>query len=712
MTKIIPKKIEERARQLRKVIDEHRYRYHVLDDPQISDSVYDSLMTELKQLEKKYPELQTPDSPTQRVGGDPLEEFQRVEHKKRQWSLDDAFSFQELQDWEDRNMRILQKKGVEPNFQYLVEVKIDGLKIILDYKNGFLERGATRGDGVVGEDVTENIKTIQSVPLRIEKPLNITVVGECWLPERELKRINLERRKKGLPEFANSRNAGAGSIRQLDPKVAASRRLDSYIYDVDAIDPKNSEEEKMAQEKLATQEKELKFLEELGFKVNYNYKLFDNLEEVKSFYREWEKKKEKQIYGVDGLVLKINSKEIQEKLGYTGKNPRFAIAWKFAPETATSVIRDIKVQIGRTGALTPVAILDPVKVAGSTVSRATLHNEDEIIKKDILIGDTVVIHKAGDIIPEVVEPIKKLRDGSERKFYMPKKCPICGGEVIKEKIGDKNKNLSAAHYCVNKNCFAVDKERIIHYVSRKGMDIDGLGEKIVEQLMNEGLISSISDIYNLKEGDLKPLERFADKSAQNLIKSIEESKKTTFEKFLFALGVRHLGEESILLIKKELQNSDSRLGQIYKDFKKPIENPQILGEFFERVSEEDLASIKGFGDRMAQSVINWFLSKQNQKTLRLLTEAGVKFQAPKQSKQKNLLPLQNKTFVLTGSLNNLTREEAKDLIRERGGSISSSVSKNTDYVLAGEEPGSKLEKAQKLGVEIIDENKFRELTAS
>jgi DNA ligase (NAD+) len=696
---------KRRTSQLREVIDEHRYRYHVLDDPRVSDAIYDSLMAELKQLEDKYPELKTADSPTQRVGGEPLKEFQRVEHRKRQWSLDDAFSFEELRDWEDRNMRILNKKGIEPDFEYLVEVKIDGLKIILDYEEGVLARGATRGDGVVGEDVTENIKTIGSVPLRIKKNLNITVVGECWLPETELERINKEREKKELPPFANSRNAGAGSIRQLDPKIAASRRLDSYIYDVDEIRPRNPEEEQLAQEKTSTQKKELKFLEELGFKVNKEYGLFKDLEEIKAFYKEWEKKKAEQVYGVDGLVIKINSRATQEALGYTGKNPRFAIAWKFAPETATSVIRDIKVQIGRTGALTPVALLDPVKVAGSTVSRATLHNEDEIIKKDIRIGDTVVLHKAGDIIPEVVEVIKKLRNGKEEKFKMPETCPICGGRVVKEQIGDKKKNFSAAHYCVNKNCFAVDKERIIHYVSRKGMDIDGLGEKIIEQLMNEGLISSISDIYNLQEGDLKPLERFAEKSAQNLINSIEKSKKTTLEKFLFALGIRHLGEESIVLIKKEVENPASRLGQIYKNFGKPLDNPSSVGQFFSEISQEDLTSIKGFGERMAKSVTEWFSNSKNKDLLTNLSKAGIEFEPPVQSKKEEL-PLAGQSFVLTGSLEKLTREEAKNLIREKGGRVSSSVSKNIDWVVIGQDPGSKLEKAQKLGVRICNEEEF------
>lgn len=691
------KEIKQRVEKLKKVIDEYRYRYHVLDDPTLTDTVYDSLMAELRTLEKKYPELKSADSPSQRIGGEPLKKFEKVKHRQRQWSLDDAFSFEELQDWEIRNKKILEKKGSKVVFDYVVELKIDGLKIILDYKKGILEQGATRGDGVIGEKVTENIKTIKSVPLKLKQAIDMTVTGECWLPIKELERINEDRRKKNLPEFANSRNAGAGSIRQLDPKVAASRNLDSYIYSVEEIrsDIKKPE----------TQEAELVWLKELGFKVNPEHRFFKNLEEIKNFYQSWEEKKNQQPYGIDGMVVKINSKEYQNELGYTGKSPRFAIAWKFSPEQVTTQIEDIKIQIGRTGALTPVAVLKPVRVAGSVVSRATLHNEDEIIRKDIKIGDTVIIHKAGDVIPEVVEVIKKLRTGNERNFRMPKKCPMCQGEVVREKIADK-KNLSSAHFCVNKNCFAIEKEKIIHFVSKKGMNIDGLGKSIVEQLMNEGLISSVADIYNLKLGDLEPLERFAQKSAENLIEAIDKSRKTVFEKLLFGLGIRHLGEEGIILLKKELENSQSVLGKKYQTMGIKIEKTTDLITFFSQISEEDLFQINGFGERIAQSVKSWFREEKNQLILKKLDQRGVQLQPVESKSSVKKGKLEGKIFVLTGTMEKLTREEAKDLIKKEGGKISSSVSSQTDFLVVGEKPGSKYKKALQLKIKVVGEAEF------
>ena len=691
--------IKKRAEKLRKAIDDYRYRYHVLDDPTVTDESYDSLMAELREIEKEYPELKTPDSPTQRVGGEPLDKFEKVKHRKRQWSLDDAFSFEEMKDWEDRNRRILEKKGVKSNFDYTVELKIDGLKIILDYENGILKNGATRGDGKIGEKVTENVKTIRSVPLRLKEDLDMTAVGECWLPEGELARINEERKEKGLPEFANSRNAGAGSIRQLDPKVAASRRLDSFFYEINWIE----DESRMPK----TQLEELKLLGDLWFKVNQNYQHFNNLEEIKEYYSKWEKEKDKQIYGIDGLVVKINSKELQKELAYTGKSPRFAIAWKFQPEKVTTIVEGIRVQIGRTGALTPVAELKPVRVAGSVVSKATLHNEDEINKKDIRIGDTVIIHKAGDVIPEVVEVVKKLRTGKEKKFEMPKTCPICGGEVRREKIEDKKKGFSSAHFCLNKNCFAIDREKIIHFVSKKGFNIEGFGEKIVEQLMNEGLISKVSDIFRLEKGDLETLERFAEKSAENLIEAIGNSKKLAFEKFLFALGIRHLGEEGAVLVKKQLEDPKSVIGKIAQENGIKVEKPSDLLNLFDEISKEDLDEIKGFGEKMSSSIVAWFRNDENRKNLNDLNELGIEFE---EIEEKNALEsqgkLENKTFVLTGTLPNLTRDKAKDLIRKAGGDISSSVSKKTDFVLVGADPGSKFEKAQKLGVKILDEDEF------
>jgi len=555
---------QKRIEKLRKEIDRFRYEYHVLDKPEVSDDVYDSLMRELRGLEEERPELKSLDSPSQRIGGEPLEKFEKVRHKHRQWSLDDAFSFEEAKAWEERVLKMLEKRGIKEGLEYCCEIKIDGLKIILAYENGLFVRGATRGDGAVGEDVTEQIKTIQSVPLRLTKDVDLTVVGEGWMRKKDLDEINRERKKNGEPLFANSRNVAAGSIRQLDPKVTASRKLNSYIYDLDEI----------AGEFPETQIEELEFLEKLGFKVNKNYKLCRNLGEVEDLFQSWTPKRNKQEYGIDGLVIKINSKKLQDVLGYTGKSPRWAIAYKFIPEKVTTVVEDIKVQVGRTGALTPVAHLKPVAVAGSTVSRATLHNEDEINRLDIRIGDTVVIHKAGDVIPEVIEVLKNLRTGKEKKFQMPAHCPICGSLVRREeiKIGKRGEE-SAAHYCLNsgqdaryieraarykqslserpahyKKCFAVEREKIIHFVSKKGFDIEGLGDKIVEQLMNEGLVSSSADIFELTKGDLEPMERFAEKSAENLMEAIEKAKRISLAKFLFALGIRHVGEETAELL--------------------------------------------------------------------------------------------------------------------------------------------------------------------
>ena len=704
----IPKKIKDRAAILRKTIDEYRYRYHVLDDPNITDESYDSLMEELRQLEKKYPQLKTPDSPTQRVGGEPLEKFQKVAHKKRQWSLDDAFTFEEIEEWEERTKKILIKEGIGSAVEYVVEIKIDGLKIILDYKNGKLIRGATRGDGRIGEDVTENIKTIQSLPLALNVPIEITVVGECWLSNKELKRINLNRKKEGQAQFANSRNAAAGSIRQLDPKIAASRRLDSFIYDVDYI--RNQELVVGSQERKAisipkTQLEELELLEKLRFKVNKNYKLCRNLNDIQKLYESWKSKKDQQEYGIDGLVVKVNSKKQQDVLGYTGKTPRFAIAWKFPAETTTTIVKDIKVQVGRTGALTPVALLRPVRVAGSVVSRATLHNADEIKKKDIRIGDTVVIQKAGDVIPEVVEVIKKMRSGDEKKFKMPAKCPICGGSIKREVILDKKKSQSAAHYCVNTKCFAIEKEKVIHFVSKKGFNIEGLGEKIVEQLIDEGLISSAADIFALTKGDLEPLERFAEKSADNLIEAISKSKRISMEKFFFALGIRHVGEESALLVKDFLFDPESCQLPVASC---RLQEPVDLIKFFAKIEIEDLEKINGVGKIMAISISDWFNDPANVKSLQRLSASGVAFTKDEMTSNRTQ-KLKGKTLVLTGSLQKLTRDHAKDLIRKAGGNVASSVSSRTDYVVMGKDPGSKAEKAKKLGVKTINETQLHQL---
>ncbi|MFA5777270.1 MAG: NAD-dependent DNA ligase LigA [Parcubacteria group bacterium] len=723
------KEAKNRIEKLRFEIDKMRYEYHVLDKPDVSDEIYDSLMQELRELEKQYPQFRSVDSPSQRIGGEPLDKFQKVRHKVRQWSLNDAFSIEEMKDWEERNRKLLEKSSVishKSSVDYCCEIKIDGLKVVLTYENGFLVQSATRGDGIIGENVTEQIKTINSIPLRLNKDINIIVVGEVWMKRRDLERMNKEREKKGELLFANSRNAAAGSIRQLDPKVTAQRKLDSYIYDIEEVEgnfPK-------------TQIEELELLKDLGFKINPNYKYCKTIEEIEAFFKSWEDRRNKQEYGIDGLVVKVNSRELQEKLGYTGKSPRFAIAYKFIPEKVTTVVEDIKVQVGRTGALTPVAHLRPVKVAGSTVSRATLHNEDEIRRLDVRIGDTIIIHKAGDVIPEVVEVLKNLRIGKEKIFHMPSKCPICGGGVKREEIGDlgkRNKNsqlsnpksqLSASHYCLNKKCFAIEKENLIHFVSKKGFNIDGMGEKIVENLMNEGIISNMADIFELTEGDLKPLERFAEKSAKNLVEAIENAKKIEFPKFLYALGIRHVGEETALLVGKNISTLLCHSGldlestlQIYgnvdsrfrgNDKEKSIKNLNDLINYFPKISVEMWASIKGIGEKSAKSLSNWFSEKNNLELIKRMKKLGVEIiisNEPENASYK----LDGKTFVLTGELKNFTRDVAKDMIRKKGGDVSSSVSKKTDYVLAGENPGSKYQKAKELGVKIINEGEFKEL---
>jgi len=676
--------IRQRVEKLRQEIDKYRYEYHVLDRPEVSDEIFDSLMRELRGYEEKYPEFRSPDSPSQRIGGKPLKKFEKVRHKHRQWSLDDAFSFEEVKKWEEKVVRMLEKKFKIP-LEYCAEIKIDGLKIVLTYKDGYLVQAATRGDGMIGENVTEQVRTIQSVPLKLNQPVDVIVVGEAWMKKSDLEKINKERTKNGESPFANSRNAAAGSIRQLDPKITAKRKLSSFIYDIDeiaGISPENQVEE-------------LELLKKLGFKVNQNYKLSKNLDEVQKLFESWEDKRNKQEYGIDGLVIKINSNEFQKQLGYTGKSPRWAVAYKFIPEKVTTVAEDIKVQVGRTGALTPVAHLRPVKVAGSIVSRATLHNEDEIKRLDIRIGDTVVIHKAGDVIPEVVEVLKNLRTGKEKKFHMPARCPICGGGVRREiiKTGKRGEE-SAAHYCQNKKCFAIEKENIIHFVSRKGFDIEGLGEKIVEQLMNEGLISNVADIFELKKGDLEPLERFAEKSAVNLVKAIGQAKRIEFPKFLYALGIRHVGEETAVLIARNLK--------IITQAK--IQNLADIISVFPRILVEDWLNIKGIGEKSAESMAHWFNNKENIKLLEKMKSLGVDV---KISKLQTPNPkLQNRSFVLTGELESMSRDEAKEKIRALGGDISSSVSKQTDYVIVGKNPGSKYDKARELGVKTISEKEF------
>ncbi len=664
------KDIKIRIEKLKKMINYHRFLYHVKDTQEISDEALDSLKHELYNLEIKNPEFITQDSPTQRIGGEPLPGFKKIKHKIKQWSFNDAFSENEIYDFDERVRRILDKEIKSSNkINYTSELKIDGFKIVLTYKKGILKTAATRGDGVVGEDVTKNVMTIDSIPLRLERNIDIIVEGEIWMGKKEFDKLNKIREKKGEQLFANPRNVAAGSIRQLDSKIVASRKLDSFIYDIvssSVVLPK-------------TQFEELNFLKELGFKVNPYFILCKNIECVVDFWKLWQKKKENVDYWVDGIVIKLNSNKLQELLGYTGKAPRYAIALKFPAEQVTTVIEDIVVQVGRTGALTPVAHLRPVLVAGSTVSRATLHNGDEIVRLDVRIGDTVIIQKAGDIIPEVVEVLKDLRTGKEKKFKIPEKCPICGSVVKKRDISGSQ--ISAADYCINKKCFAQEVEKIIHFVSKKGINIDGMGDKIVEQLMNEGLVSDFSDIFELKIGDLSVLSRFAEKSALNLINSIEKSKDVDLHKFLFALGIIHLGEETSALI---------------------ADNFRTL-EKIKNISVEDLEKIDGVGSVVAVSIYNWFRDRENKKLLDKLLKHITIHPPIHQTKTLSLL---GKVFVLTGSMESLSREIAKEKIKLLGGKVASSVSPKTDFVVAGTNPGSKFENAKKIGIKIINEKEL------
>jgi DNA ligase (NAD+) len=671
----IPKEVKKRAENLRKIIEKHSHLYYVLDKPEIEDTAYDSLVEELRKLEEEYPDLKTETSPTERVGGEPLKEFVKVRHEVPQWSFNDAFSEEDILDFDKRVKNFLRKEiGKEINPIYTCELKIDGLKVVFEYENGFLKRAATRGDGVIGEDVTNNIKTIASVPLKLLKPANIIVEGEVWLGKNNLDRINKEREKNGEPLFANPRNAAAGTIRQLDPKVVAKRNLDSFIYDIarfsDGPVPEN-------------QFDELNFLQKLGFKVNTNFKLCQNIAEVINFWQSWQKKKDKQNYLIDGVVVKVNDTKYQNAIGFTGKAPRFAIAFKFPAQQVTTVVEDIVLQVGRTGVLTPVAHLRPVLVAGSTVSRATLHNEDEIKRLGVRIGDTVILQKAGDVIPDIVSVMTELRTGKEKEFVWPKTVPDCGGDGSIERIAGQ-----AAWKCKNKNSFVQKKRRLYHFASKIAFDIDGLGPKIIDALLNADLISTYSDIFTLKKGDLLSLPRFAEKSVDNLLSSIEKAKKVTLPRLIISLSIPNVGEETAYLLAENFSSIEK-----LKEAK--IERLEQIGEV---------------GPIVARSIADWFINKENQKVLEklqrhisIITElqqGGAKTKSDK---------FKNKTFVLTGTLSGMDRDEAKEKIRALHGNVSSSVSKETDYVVAGENPGSKYEKALELGVKILNEEEFQSL---
>lgn len=662
----LDKNTKERARKLRKSIRRHNELYHTLDRPEISDQAFDALVRELEELEKKYPELAVKDSPTVRVGGVVLEKFEKIEHPVRQWSFNDAFDESDFRTFDERIRKLLDRAP-----EYLVELKIDGLKIVLTYKKGRLVTAATRGDGRVGENVTQNVLTVKSIPKKLSKNSNIIVEGEVWMSKKILEKLNAERKNKGEETFANPRNVAAGSMRQLDSSITRERRLDSFVYDIGKL-----EDDFVS--KLETQEEELKFLKKLGFKVNPHFKKVSSVEEVIEYWKRWQKKAEKEQYLLDGIVVKVNSRKDQEFLGYTGKSPRFGIAFKFPAEQTTTKLLNITLQLGRTGVLTPVAVLDPVLVAGSTVSRATLHNEDEINRKDVRIGDTVIIQKAGDVIPEVVGPLKELRTGKEKKFVFPKKFPLCGGDGSIERIPGQ-----ATYRCVAKNSYEQQRRKLEHFASRRVFDIDGLGPQIIKQLMGAKIISNLDDIFTIKRSDLEPLERFGEKSIDNLLQAIEKARSVELHRFIASLSIPQVGEETARDLARHFKTA----------------------ERFAKAGIPELEKLDGVGPVVSRSIVSWFADKEDRHLFdRLLKQVSIK----RSESERDLgeRKFSGKSFVITGTLSGMAREEAKERIRRLGGNVRSSVSPKTDYVVVGEDPGEKLDRAREFGVKILSAKEF------
>lgn len=667
------KEAGKHAEELREELNRHNYYYYIKDNPLITDDQYDKLLRNLFDIEKKYPEVIKPDSPTQRIGA-PLEGgFPTVIHSEKMLSLQDAFDYDELKDFLTRVYKDLGLK--EGEVEFVCELKIDGLAVSLLYENGYLARGATRGDGVSGEDITSNIKTIKAIPLKLFEdneyglPTNLEVRGEAYLSKNEFARINEEREEQGIFTFANPRNAAAGSLRQIDPKITAKRNLDIFIYAMASNEYLDIE----------SHFEVLQYLKNIGLKVNEHIKKTTGFEQIQKFCQYWQDKRKDLPYETDGIVIKVNLFKYQKQLGSTSRNPRWAIAFKFPPEQKITKVTDIKVSVGRTGALTPVAVLKPVVIAGSTISNATLHNEDEIKKKDVRIGDFVLVHKAGDVIPEIIKPLKEKRNGSEKEFVMPLKCPVCGSDTLRPE-GE------AVRRCTSLACPAVQYEAIVHFASKSGMDIDGLGPAIVDKLLQKKLIKDSADIYYLNYEDIFGLENFKEKSTENLLNSINKSKSKPLSRLLFAMGIRFVGSHIADVLSKNYKTLD-----------------EIIDADF-----EELSSIFEIGPRIAQSIVTFFDQSQNRHVIEKLRNAGVNFQ----SEQKNLKINENfkdKIFVLTGKLDSFSRQEAKSIIEMSGGKVTSSVSNNTDYLLVGSEPGSKLEDAVRLDVEQISEGDFRKM---
>ena len=655
--------VANEVKQLRKVLEEHNYRYYVKDDPIISDYEYDQLMRRLIALEAEHPELLSPDSPTQRVGGAPVSAFAPVEHRVPLESLQDVFSMEELLAFDQRI------KNTIPSPQYVIEPKVDGLSVALEYENGLLVRGATRGNGTIGEDVTENLKTIASIPLRLENAPSVLIVrGEVYMPHRVFETLNKQRELEGKPLFANPRNAAAGSLRQLNPKVAAERRLDIAVFNIQFAEGVS----------LATHMDSLDYLEQLHFKVIY-HRLYQNIQEIAQAVEEMGEKRYDFAFEMDGAVIKLNNLSDRLQLGSTAKFPRWAAAYKYPPEEKPSKVTEIIVQVGRTGVLTPKAVVEPVRLAGTTVTNATLHNQDFISSKDIRVGDTVLLRKAGEIIPEVLSVLLEKRPEGTIPYLLPDICPVCGAPVHRDENG-------AAYRCTGAECPAQLARRVVHFASRDAMDLEGLGPAVAESLIEAGLIHSAGDLYNLRTEQVAALERMGQKSAENLIAAIEKSKQQDLSRLIYALGIRQVGQKAAKILAAQFQTLSN----------------------LEHADRNDLVSIHEIGPITADYMIEWFENEQSRHLLALLREAGVNETAAQKQPEQDM-PFAGLTFVLTGTLEAYTRGEAKKAIEDLGGTVSGSVSKKTNYVIAGENPGSKQKKAQELGVSILTEAEFRQM---
>ncbi len=661
------KEAKQRIEDLRKQVEYHAKKYYDDDKPEISDFEYDMLMVELRNLEKEYPEFQSKDSLTQKVGGHVKEGFEKVVHEVPLQSLQDVFSIEEVKDYVEK----INEKAEEQNIQdrmYVVETKIDGLSAALEYKNGIFVKGATRGNGLVGEDVTENLKTIKTIPKKLNEDIDIIVRGEVFIGKKDFEKMNKEREENDEELFANARNAAAGSLRQLDSKITSKRPLDIYIFNVQKVEGKefNSHFE------------ELEYLAGLGFNVNPVRIPCKNMQEIQSAINKIGEDREKLTFGIDGAVVKVDDLKFREILGTTAKTPRWAVAYKYPPETKETKLKDIVCQVGRTGVITPMAILEPVVVAGSKISKTTLHNEDFIKEKDLKIGDIVVIQKAGDVIPEIVRAVKEKRTGKEKDFEMPKVCPVCGAEAVREE-GE------SAIRCTGIECPAKLFRNLVHFVSREAMNIDGLGESIIKQLLDKNLIKNVADIYTLKFEDIASLKKNGQKFAQNLVDSINRSKSNDLSRLITAFGIRHVGNKASKILAQRYKKMDNLMN----------------------ATAEELALIDDIGPIVANSIREFFLQEQTIDLIQRLKQAGVNMEHQEEEIVENRFD--GKTFVLTGSLDNYSRTEAANIIEKYGGKVSSSVSKKTDYVLAGQEAGSKLEKAESLGIRILTEDEFEKM---